>query len=149
MGSMIARLITAVIVFALSMFCGLVIVATGMLSGRFNSMYPYTAADVCTTGETLVLETAETTSVGTTVIDNTVHTNVAFLENTVYCVDASGGKREVTSEAYNAFEALKTRIGWYATFAFFAVTMILILIFERRILKQVDKVIGYKPPTGA
>lgn len=145
---MIGRLIIAVIVFGLSMFCGLVIVATGMLSGRFNSMYPYTAADVCTPGETLVLEIGETsTTGGTVVIDGTVHDDMSFTPNTVYCVDAAGGKRDVTSETYDAFEALKTRIGWYATFAFFAVTMILILVFERPILKIVDKVIGYKPPS--
>jgi hypothetical protein len=144
---LIARLITAVIVFALSMFCGLVIVATGMLSGRFNSMYSYTAADVCTPGESLVLEIGETsTTGGTVVIDGTVHDDMSFTPNNVYCVEAAGGKRDVTSEAYNAFEALKTRIGWYATFAFFVVTMILILIFERPILKRVDEVIGYKQP---
>jgi hypothetical protein len=144
---LIARLITAIIVFALSMFCGLVIVATGMLSGRFNSMYPYTAADVCTPGETLVLETAETTTTGgTVVIDGNAVDGMGYSQNTIYCVSASSEKRDVTSETYEAFESLKSRLGWYATLAFFAVTMILILIFERPILKRVDKVIGYKPP---
>lgn len=146
---MIGRLITAVIVFGISMFCGLVIVSAGMLSGRFNTLYPYTAGDVCTPGESLVLETGETTTTGgTVVIDGNAVDGMGYSQNTIYCVNASGEKRDVTNQTYEAFEKLKSRLGWYATFAFFAVTMILILIFERPFLKRVDKVIGYKPPTG-
>jgi hypothetical protein len=143
---LIARLITAVIVFGISMFCGLVIVSAGMLSGRFNTLYPYTAGDVCAPTESLVLETGETTTTGgTVVIDGTAYDGMGYTPNTIYCVSPSGEKRDVTNETYDAFDKLKSRLGWYATFAFFAVTMILILVFERPILRRVDKVIGYKP----
>lgn len=146
---MIGRLITAAIVFAISMFCGLVIVSAGMLSGRFNTLYPYTAEDVCTPGETLVLETDGTTTAGgTVIIDGNAVDGMGYARNTIYCVNPSGEKRDVTNETYEAFDKLKSRLGWYATFGFFAVTMILILVFERPILKRVDKVIGYKPPNG-
>ena len=147
---MIARLITAAIVFAISMFCGLVIVSTGMLSGRFNTLYPYTAGDVCNQNEKLALETDDTTTTGgTVVIDGNAVDGMGYARNTIYCVNASGEKRDVTNETYEAFERLKTRLGWYATLGFFAVTMILILLFERPILKRVDKVIGYKPANGS
>lgn len=131
------------------MFCGLVIVSAGMLSGRFNTLYPYTAGDVCTQGENLVLEIdATTTTGGTVVIDGNAVDGMGYSQNTIYCVNASGEKRDVTTETYEAFEKLKTRLGWYATLGFFVVTMILILVFERPILKRVDKVIGYKSPIG-
>jgi hypothetical protein len=142
---MIARLITAVIVFGLSMFCGLVIVANGVLAGRFNSLYPYTAGDVCTQNEKLVLETnATTTTGGTVVIDGNAVDGMGYSQNTIYCVNTSGEKRDVTNETYEAFEKLKTRLGWWATIGIFVVTMTLILLFERPILRRVDKVIGYK-----
>jgi hypothetical protein len=147
---LIGRLIAAIIVFGLSMFCGLVIVVNGVLAGRFNSLYPYTAGDVCTPGEKLALETdATTTTGGTVVIDGNAVDGMGYARNTIYCVNASGEKRDVTNETYEAFEKLKTRIGWWATLGFFAVAMTLILLFERPILRRVDKVIGYKPPTGA
>jgi hypothetical protein len=140
------RLFVAAIVFGISMFCGLVIVVNGVLAGRFNSLYPYTAGDVCTQNEKLVLETdATTTTGGTVVIDGNAVDGMGYSQNTIYCVNASAEKRDVTNETYEAFERLKTRMGWWATFGFFVVTMILILVFERPILKRVDKVIGYKP----
>ena len=144
------RLLIAIIVFTVSLFCGLVIVGGGVLSGRFNSMVPYTEKYVCSEGENLVLETADTTTTGgTVVIDGTAFDGVGYSENTFYCVDeTSGEKYDVTNEIYEHVETLKTRIGWFATFAFFVVTMALILVFERPILKRVDKVIGYKPPAG-
>ena len=140
------KLVVAVIVFAISMFCGLVIVTNGILAGRFNSMYPYTAQDVCGDDEKLVLETDTDTSSGTVVIDNILYSDVGFTANTLYCVNANGEKRDVTDETYDAFEKLKTRIGWWSTFGFFLVTMILILVFERPIIRRIDKTIGYKPP---
>jgi hypothetical protein len=143
---LIARLITAAIVFGVSMFCGLVIVSAGMLSGRFNTLYPYTAGDVCNANEKLILETdATTTAGGTVVIDGNAVDGMGYARNTIYCVNASGEKRDVTNATYEAFDKLKTRIGWYATLAFFIVTMILILVFERPILRRVDRIIGYQP----
>ena len=144
------RLLVAVIVFGISMFCGLVIVTNGVLAGRFNSMYSYTAKDVCGDGEKLVLETdTNTTSGGVIVLDNNVYLDIGFTQNTLYCVnDTSGEKRDVTNETYSAFEKLKSRLGWWATIALFLLTMTLILIFEPAILKRVDKVIGYQPPSG-
>lgn len=148
---MIARLITAAIVFGVSMFCGLVIVANGLLAGRYNSLYPLAEDIGCAAGEKLILETGDTTTTGgTVVIDGAVFDGVGYSENTFYCVDeTSGEKYDITNEIYEHVETLKTQIGWFATFAFFAVTMVLILVFERPILKRVDKVIGYKPPNGA
>jgi hypothetical protein len=144
------RLLIAIIVFTVAMFCGLVIVGGGVLSGQFNSMYPYTAKAVCAEGENLVLETGETTTTGgTVVIDNTVYNDVGFTENTIYCVnEVSGERREVTVETYEEFERLKTRIGWWATIGIFLVTMTLLLVFERPILRRLDRVIGYQPADG-
>jgi hypothetical protein len=148
---LIARLITAVIVFALSMFCGLVIVANGLLAGRYNSMYPFAEDIGCAAGEKLILETDATTTTGSTVvIDGTAFDGMGYSQNTIYCVDeTSGEKYDVTNEIYEHVETLKTQIGWGTTFAFFAVTMTLILVFERPILKMVDKIIGYKPANGS
>jgi hypothetical protein len=147
---LIGRLIAAVIVFGISLFCGLVIVVNGVLAGRFNSLYPYTAGDVCTQNEKLVLETdATTTTGGTVVIDGNAVGGMGYSQNMIYCVNAAGEKRDVTNETYEAFEKLKTRLGWWATIGFFVVTMTLILLFERPILRRMDKVIGYKPPAGA
>ncbi|MEY2817242.1 MAG: hypothetical protein RL275_705, partial [Chloroflexota bacterium] len=44
------KFIVAVIVFAVSMFCGLVIVANGILAGRYEFLFPYTARNVCKEG---------------------------------------------------------------------------------------------------
>jgi hypothetical protein len=139
------RLLIAVIVFAISMFCGLVIVTNGILAGRFNSMYPYMDGDVCNDGENLVLEKGTNTTGGTVVVDNTVY-ETGFAANTLFCVNASGDKRDVTDETYFTYEKLKLRLGWWSTFGLFLVTMILILVFERPILRRIDKVIGYKSP---
>lgn len=142
------RLFVAVIVFGISMFCGLVIVSAGMLSGRFNTLYPYTAEDVCRTDEKLVLETADTTTTGgTVVIEGTSFEGMGYSQNTIYCVnEITDVHRDVTNETYEAFEKLKTRIGWWSTIGIFVVTMILILVFERPILKRVDRTIGYQSP---
>jgi hypothetical protein len=145
---LVARLITAVIVFALSMFCGLVMVSTGLLAGRYETLFPYTEKDICTQDEKLVLEKETSTTGGTVVIDGNLYDS-GFTAKTLFCInELSGDGREVTDETYAAVENLQKRIGWYATFAFFVVTMSLILIFERPILKRVDKVIGYKPIEG-
>lgn len=146
---MIGRLLVAVIVFGISMFCGLAIVSSGLLAGRYETLFPYTEKDICAQNEKLVLEKETSTTGGTVVIDGNLFDS-GFTANTLFCVnEVSGEKRDVTNEAYVAVENLQKRVGWYATFAFFAVTMTLILILERPILKKVDKVIGYKPPTGA
>lgn len=145
---MIARLITALIVFGISMFCGLVIVSSGLLAGRYETLFPYVEKDICAQDERLVLEKATSTTGGTVVIDGNLYDS-GFTAKTLFCVnEGSGDKRDVTDEAYSAVENLQKRVGWYVTFGFFAVTMILILVFERPILKRVDKVIGYKPPAS-
>lgn len=138
------KLIVAVVVFVVSMFCGLVIVTNGVLAGRYETLFPYTEKDVCTEGEKLVLEKETSTTGGTVVVDNNVY-DTGFTANTLFCVNATGDKRDVTNETYDAVEKLKTRIGWWSTIGFFLVTMILILVFEKPILRRVDKVIGYKP----
>lgn len=139
------RLIVAVIVFAVSMFCGSVIVTNGILAGRYETLFPYTEKEVCTENEKLVLEKETSTTGGTVVIDSTVYDS-GFTANTLFCVNASGEKRDVTIETYAAVENLQKRIGWWSTFGFFLITMILILLFERPILRRIDKVIGYKAP---
>ncbi|HCR71720.1 MAG TPA: hypothetical protein DIW23_09775 [Anaerolineae bacterium] len=139
------KLVIAMIVFAISMFCGLVIVTNGVLAGRYETLFPYTERDVCTEGETLVLEKETSTTGGSVVVDNNVY-DTGFTANTLFCVNATGDKRDVTNETYLAVEKLKSRIGWWSTIGFFLVTMILILLFEKPILRRVDKVIGYKPP---
>ncbi len=112
-------------------------------------MYPYTEKYVCSDGEKLVLETDDTTTTGgTVVIDGTVFDGMGYSQNTIYCVNTSGEKRDVTNETYEEFEKLKTRIGWYATIGIFLVTMTLLLVFEGPILRRLDRVIGYQPPTG-
>lgn len=142
-----AKLIIAVIVFAISMFCGSVIVTNGILAGRYETLFPYTEKDVCTENEKLVLEKETSTTGGTVVIDNNVYTDTAFTANTLFCVNGlTGEKRDVTNETYAAVENLQKRIGWWSTIGFFLVTMILILLFERPILRRIDKIIGYKPP---
>lgn len=139
------KLFVAIIVFAVSMFCGSVIVTNGILAGRYETLFPYTERDVCTEGEKLVLEKETSTTGGSVVIDNTVY-DTGFTANTLFCVNATGEKRDVTNETYTAVEKLKSRIGWWSTIGFFLVTMILILLFEKPILRRVDKVIGYKQP---
>jgi len=142
------NLVVAVIVFGVSMFCGLVIVANGVLAGRYETLFPYTEKDVCAANEKLVLEQATSTTGGTVTIDG-VSTDAGFTENLLYCVNLStDDKHEVTDEAYAAVEKFKTRIGWWATFGFFLVTMILFLVFQPLLLKTFDRIIGYKPPEG-
>jgi len=141
------RLLVAMIVFGISMFCGLVIVTNGVLAGRFNSMYGYTAGMVCHADEKLVLLVETSTTPGTVVIDNTAYSDVGYSANTLFCVnETTRDKRDVTNEVYDAYEKLKVQIGWWATIVFFVVTMILILVFEPAIIKRVDRIIGYKPP---
>lgn len=58
---------------------------------------------MCTQGETLALEIADTTTTGggTVVIDGTAFDGMGYLQNTIYCVnETSGGKRDVTNETY-------------------------------------------------
>jgi hypothetical protein len=140
------RLFVAVVVFAISMFCGLVIVTNGILAGRYETLFPYTEKNVCTENEKLVLEKETSTTGGTVGIDGNVYDS-GFTTNTLFCVNGlTGEKRHVTNETYAAVGNLQTRIGWWSTIGLFLVTMILILLFERPILRRVDKIIGYKPP---
>lgn len=140
------KFIVAVIVFALSMFCGLVIVANGVLAGRYESLFPYTARNVCNEGEELSLEKSTSTTGGTVVIDGNAY-DTGFTENTLYCVNqVTGDKRDVTNATYDEVMKLQTRIGWWVTFGLFAVIMLPILVFWSAILKRFDRLIGYKPP---
>lgn len=140
------KFIVAVIVFALSMFCGLVIVANGVLAGRYESLFPYTARNVCNEGEDLSLEKSTSTTGGTVVIDGNAY-DTGFTENTLYCVNqVTGDKRDVTNATYDEVMKLQTRIGWWVTFGLFAVIMLPILVFWSAILKRFDRLIGYKPP---
>jgi len=146
---MTARLVVAVIVFGISMFCGLVIVTDGVLAGRYETLFPYTEKYVCASGEQLALEKSSSTTGGTVTIDGNVYTDAGFTENTLYCVNGSTGeKRDVTDTVYDAVEKLKTQIGWWATIGFFIVIMLPILVFWSALLKRVDKIIGYTPPAG-
>jgi len=141
------KFIVAVIVFAVSMFCGLVIVANGILAGRYEFLFPYTARNVCKAGEELFLEKSTSTTGGTVTIDGYVYTDIGFTENTLYCVNqVTGDKRDVTNETYDEVVKLQSRIGWWATIGFFAVIMLPILVFWSAILKRFDRLIGYKPP---
>lgn len=141
------KFIVAVIVFAVSMFCGLVIVANGILAGRYEFLFPYTARNVCNEGEELFLEKSTSTTGGTVTIDGYVYTDIGFTENTLYCVNqVTGDKRDVTNETYDEVMKLQSRIGWWATIGFFAVIMLPILVFWSAILKRFDRLIGYKPP---
>ncbi len=141
------KFIVAVIVFAVSMFCGLVIVANGILAGRYEFLFPYTARTVCNEGEELSLEKSTSTTGGTVTIDGYVYTDIGFTENTLYCVNQlTGDKRDVTNETYDEVMKLQSRIGWWATIGFFAVIMLPILVFWSAILKRFDRLIGYKPP---
>jgi len=143
------KFLVAVIVFGISMFCGLVIVTNGMLAGKFNSMYGYTAGMVCRDDERLVLIIDSSTSPGTVVIDNNVNSDIGYSANTLYCVNGtSRAKRDVTAETYDAFEKLKVQIGWWVTIGIFVVTMILLLVFEPAIIRRMDRIIGYQPPEG-
>jgi hypothetical protein len=142
------KFIIAVIVFGISMFCGLVIVANGVLAGRYETLFPYTEKYVCSEGEELVLEKSTSTTGGTVVIDG-VATDTGFTENTLYCINqTSGDKRDVTDETYDEVLKLQTRIGWWVTVGLFLVTMIPILVFWSAILKRFDRIIGYQPPDG-
>ena len=139
------KFIVAVIVFAVSMFCGLVIVANGVLAGRYETLFPYTAGNVCKEGEELSLEKSTNTSGGTVVIDGNMY-DTGFTENTLYCVNqVTGDKRDVTSETYDEVLKLQTRIGWWVTIGLFVAVMLPILIFWSAILKRFDRLIGYKP----
>lgn len=139
------KFIIAVIVFAVSMFCGLVIVANGVLAGRYESLFPYTANSVCSEGEELSLEKSTSTTGGTVVIDGYTYDS-GFTENTLYCVNqTTGDKRDVTSETYDEVLKLQTRIGWWVTIGLFVAVMLPILIFWSVILKRFDRLIGYKP----
>ena len=140
------KFIVAVIVFALSMFCGLVIVANGVLAGRYETLFPYTAKYVCEEGEELSLEKSTGTTGGTVVIDGNAY-DTGFTENTLYCVDqVTGEKRDVTNQTYDEVIKLQTRIGWWVTIGLFVVIMLPILVFWSAILKRFDRLIGYKPP---
>lgn len=139
------KFIIAVIVFLISMFCGLVIVANGVLAGRYETLFPYTEKYVCSDGEELTLEKSTSTTGGTVVIDGTIQ-DAGFTENTLYCVDqTTGEKRDVTSKSYDEVIKLQTRIGWWVTFGLFVVTMLPILVFWSGILKRFDRLIGYQP----
>lgn len=143
------KFIVAVIVFAISMFCGLVIVANGVLAGRYEALFPYTAKYVCHEGEELTLEKSTNTTGGTVVVDGNVLTDVGFTENTLYCVNqVTGAKRDVTNETYDEVIKLQTRIGWWATIGLFVVTMLPVLVFWPAILRRFDRVIGYQPKPG-
>ena len=140
------RIIIAVVVFAISAFIGLVIVSNGVLAGRYETLFPYTEAKVCNQGEDLVLKKATSTTGGTVLIDGVAH-DAGFTEKTLFCVDnASGGRREVTDQAYDEVEKLQTRVGWWVTFGLFAAIMLPILVFWRVILGRIDRVIGYQSP---
>lgn len=130
------------------MFCGLVIVTNGILSGKYETLFPYTEKDVCSKDENLVLEKETSTTGGTVVIDGNVYDS-GLTANTLFCVNGlTGEKRDVTNEAYAAVDDLQKKIGWWSTLGLFLVTMILILLFERPILKKVDRIIGYQSPDG-
>ena len=139
------KIIIAVIVFLVSMFCGLVIVANGVLAGRYETLFPYTAKYVCNEGEELSLEKSTSTTGGTVIIDGNVY-DAGFTENTLYCVNlVTEEKRDVTNEAYDEVLKLQTRIGWWVAIGLFVVTMLPILVFWSAILKRFDRLIGYKP----
>ena len=140
------KFIVAVIVFAVSMFCGLVIVANGVLAGRYETLFPYTARNVCKEGEELSLEKSTSTTGGMVVIDgNAFDTGVT--ENTLFCVNqVTGEKRDVTHETYDEVIKLQTRIGWWVTIGLFVIIMLPILVFWSAILRRFDRLIGYKPP---
>lgn len=141
------KILVAVIVFALSMFCGLVIVANGVLAGRYETLFPYTAKAVCNENEELSLEKSTNTTGGTLIIDGQVYTDVGFTENTLYCVNqTTGATRDVTDETYDEVLKLQTRIGWWVTIGLFTVIMLPVLIFWSAILKRFDRIIGYQPP---
>lgn len=144
-----ARLLIAVIVFVISMFCGSVIVTNGVLAGRYEELFPYTEKNVCNEGEKLVLEKYTSTTGGTVIIDGNVFTDVGFTENTLYCVNqTSGEKRDVTDETYDEVLKLQKQIGWWATIGLFVVVMLPILVFWSAILKRFDRLIGYQPKPG-
>lgn len=143
------KFIVAVIVFIVSMFCGLVIVANGVLAGRYETLFPYTARYVCLEGEELSLEKTTSTNDGMVVIDGNVYNNIGFTNNMLYCVSpASGDKREVTNQVYDKVLKLQTRIGWWVTFGLFVMIMTPLLVFWPAILKRFDRLIGYQPPQG-
>lgn len=143
------KFIVAVIVFAVSLFCGLVIVANGVLAGRYETLFPYTEKYVCSEGEKLTLEKSTDTTGGTVIVNENVYTDVGFTENTLYCIDqATGDRRDVTDETYDEVLKLQTRIGWWAAIGFFVVTMLPILMFWSAILKRFDRLIGYQPKPG-
>lgn len=140
------KFIVAFVVFGISMFCGLVIVANGVLAGRYETLFPYTAKYVCEEGEELSLEKSTGTTGGTVVIDGNAY-DTGFTENTLYCVDqVTGEKRDVTNQTYDEVIKLQTRIGWWVTIGLFVVIMLPILVFWSAILKRFDRLIGYKPP---
>jgi hypothetical protein len=142
----VMKFIIAIAVFAVSMFCGLVIVANGVLAGRYETLFPYTAGSVCAEGEELTLEKSTSTTGGAVVIDGNVYNDVGYTENTLYCVDqVSGDRRDVTVQTYDEVLKLQTRIGWWVTFGLFVVIMLPILVFWSAILKRFDRLIGYKP----
>jgi len=115
------KIIIAVIVFLVSMFCGLVIVANGVLAGRYETLFPYTAKYVCNEGEELSLEKSTDTTGGTVVIDGSM-SDTGFTENTLYCVNqVTGDKRDVTNQTYDEVIKLQTRIGWWLTIGLFVV----------------------------
>ena len=139
------KFIVALVVFAISMFCGLVIVANGVLAGRYETLFPYTAKYVCSASEELSLEKSTSTTGGTAVIDGNVY-DTGFTQNTLYCVDqVTGNKRDVTHETYDEVIKLQTRIGWWVTVGLFVVVMLPILVFWSAILRRFDRLIGYKP----
>lgn len=142
------KFIVAVIVFAVSMFCGLVIVANGVLAGRYETLFQYTAKYVCNQDEELSLEKSTNTTGGTVTIDGNMY-DAGFTENTLSCVNqVTGDKRDVTSEAYDEVIKLQTRIGWWVTIGLFVATMLPILVFWSAILRSFDRLIGYQPPQG-
>lgn len=143
------KLIVALFVFMISMFCGLVIVTNGVLAGRYEELFPYTEKNVCSEGEKLVLEKSTSTTGGTVIIDGNVYTDVGFTENTLYCVNpTSGEKRDVTDETYDEVLKLQKRIGWWAMIGLFLAAMLPILVFWSAILKRFDRMIGYQPKPG-
>lgn len=130
------------------MFCGLVIVANGVLAGRYETLFPYTARYVCDQGEELSLEKSTNTTGGTVVIDGAAY-DTGFTQNTLYCVNqTTGGQRDVTDKAYDEVLKLQTRIGWWVTIGLFVVVMFPILVFWSAILRRFDRLIGYQPPQG-
>ena len=144
------KFIVAVVVFLASMFCGLVIVANGVLAGRYETLFPYTAGNVCGQGEELSLEKSTSTSGGTVVIDGNAYNDAGFTENTLYCVNSvTGDKRDVTTQVYDEVLKLQTRIGWWVTLGLFVVTMLPILVFWSALLKRFDRLIGYQPPQNS